>query len=136
MTTIRQQIDALIDKTIPNYTIRDDYYDWFSEDHDSAEKALRLYNYLIQIVGTKKFSLDRTHVVFHSHFGHWNTNRTTPHDVMSIRDENDNVIYNIIPDSGHARVEGNGEIWCKGKVILEGTWSEIKEFFCPDIDGN
>lgn len=101
------------------------WYDWFCRDSSLFKKGVSLIKKLNQIAASKKFDNDKTYVIFKNNcplYGRL-------YDDFRICDiETGNVIYTVVPKSGH-----KGFVWGKEndfkEPLFEGSWKEIKAWF-------
>lgn len=105
------------------------FYDWFCEEDELEEHADFLIEKVKQICSQKltKFNCSDVYVFFkNSCTGMGNT-----YDEFKICDlKTDEVIYDVIPCSGHS---GEAEVWGKEndfkEPIVSGSWGRVRDFF-------
>jgi hypothetical protein len=109
------------------------WYDWFCSDKALFHRTKTLVGKLKQIVNSVKIDQDNCYVFFKNNcpmVGEL-------YDDFRICDiETRDVIWTIVPKSGHSICEGKGEVWGKvndfKEVIVEGTWEDILQYFNPE----
>ena len=88
------------------------WYDWFCKDTSLRNKTYKLTGYLKQIVKSKKIDVKNNYVFFKNNCPCVGS----LYDDSRICDlENGNIIYTIIPRSGHTVMKGKGIV--TGKQI-------------------
>lgn len=106
------------------------WYDWFCSDSKLAAKTKKLTKKLKEIVNSEKIDQDKHYV--------WFKNNCPMdgelYDDFRIADlETGDVIFTIIPASGHTSLAGVAEVWGQENgfdgAIVEGTWDDVKRFF-------
>ena len=106
------------------------WYDWFCRDSSLARKTQTLFKKVIQISKTKKFDNKKVYVFFKNNCPMMGR----LYDDFRICDLNSgDVLYTVVPRSGHDSMKGSGEVWGKennfSSPLLQGSWREIKNFF-------
>ncbi len=106
------------------------WYDWFCKEKSLENKGKRLLQKLSAIQKSPKFDNDKTYVFFKNNCPLYGS----LYDDFRICDiETGDVIYCVIPKSGHTCNNGVAQIYGKDndfkEAIIEGTWKEIKEWF-------
>jgi hypothetical protein len=106
------------------------WYDWFCDDHFLKGKLDDLFPKVKQIANSKKIDMDKTYVFFKNNCP---CEGTLYDDFRFCDMETGDVIYTVIPASGHESCWGQAELWGRengfDKALVEGTWKEIKAFF-------
>lgn len=106
------------------------WYDWFCKQSSLVKKTDKLYKLFIQISKSKKIDLLNSCVFFKNNCP---MNGSLYDDFRICDLTNGDVIYTIIPKSGHKNMNGKGEVWGKEnnfkEALFVGTWHEIKNFF-------
>lgn len=118
------------DRTGSGVKVKDLWWDWFCKESSLINKGRSLLQKLNQIADSKKIDADKTYVWFKNHC----PGNGTLYDSMSISDiETQNVIYCIIPKSGHECDEGKARLYSRENdfetPVVEGTWKDIKDWF-------
>lgn len=105
------------------------FYDWFCSDKALAAKGQRLLKIALALSKSPRINEEKTGVIFKNNcplFG-------SLYDDLRFIDSNGNVIFNIVPHSGHDSNKGRAEIWGKEndfeQPLFEGTWKEAKKWF-------
>lgn len=112
--------------------IIDHWYDWFCKPESLPRKGQRLLAKLKAISGSKRFDPDTTYVWFKNNC----PGIGSLYDDFRIADiETGDVIYCIIPSSGHSREKGEASVWGyhpttgRFEELVIGTWKDVKAFF-------
>ncbi len=118
------------DRTGSDTKVKDLWCDWFCKGSSFVNKGRSLLQKLSQIADSQKIDTDKTYVWFKNHC----PCNGSLYDSMSISDiETQNVIYCIIPKSGHKCDEGKAQLYSRENdfetPIVEGTWKDIKNWF-------
>ncbi len=118
------------DRTGSDTKVKDLWCDWFCKGSSLVNKGRSLLQKLSQIADSQKIDTDKTYVWFKNHC----PCNGSLYDSMSISDiETQNVIYCIIPKSGHKCDEGKAQLYSRENdfetPIVEGTWKDIKNWF-------
>lgn len=106
------------------------WYDWFCSEKALANKTKVLYNKVIKIMYSKKINPKTQYVFFKNNC----PMSGSLYDDFRICDmTTGNVIYTVVPKSGHKSDNGKGEIWGKEnnfeKALFIGKWKEIVKWF-------
>lgn len=118
------------------------WYDWFCNDSSLAGKTKRLAPKVKRIAKSQKFDLNKVYVFFKNNcpcVGNL-------YDDFRICDlATGDVLYTIIPNSGHTSKHGQSEVWGTENdfngPLIEGTWKDVLAFFdgdpeliCPSLN--
>ena len=131
-TSIKELLEKRTNKTLTNDDVEDLWYDWFCKDKAILNKGKTLLCRLSSInkANKGKFDPEKTYTFFKNNC----PLRGRLYDDFRICDiETGDVIWTIIPKSGHYSDEGKAILW--GKVndfegpVLEGTWKDIVNYF-------
>ena len=134
-TSIKELLEKRINGALTESDIKDLWYDWFCKDRALINKGKALLSRLSSInkankANKAKFDPEKTYTFFKNNC----PLRGCLYDDFRICDiETGDVIWTIIPKSGHYADEGRA-ILC-GKVndfkepVLEGTWKDIVNYF-------
>lgn len=105
------------------------FYDWFCKNSSLRKKGERLLKIALTLSKSPRIDEEKTGVFFKNNcpcFG-------SLYDDLRFVDLNRNVLYTIVPHSGHRSNRGNAEIWGKEndfeKPLFEGTWKDAKNWF-------
>ena len=124
--TLNQTIE--IEQTEQN--IYDLWHDWFCTDKALFNKGISLLKKLKQIIKSSKLNPDDQYVFFKNNCP---VDGRLYDDFRICDIKSDEVIYTIIPKSGHKCMQGKGAVWGKEnnfeKPLYEGSWTEIKKWF-------
>ena len=134
--TLRETVTAYrngeFDKSKANniQKIRNFWSDWFCKDSSLVNKGYSLLQKLNQIADSKKIDADKTYVWFKNNCP-LNGNLYDDFRISDI--ESGDVIYCIIPKSGHECDEGKAQLYSREHgfetPVIEGTWKDIKDWF-------
>ena len=124
-----------INQVIQNYeegtlNIKDWWYDWFCKDTSLEKKGEALIKKLKLIANSTKFENEKCYVFFKNNcpvFG-------SLYDDFRICDiATGDVVFTIIPKSGHDSDHGVGQVWGRENnfngPLFEGSWKDIKKWF-------
>ncbi len=118
------------DRTGSDAKVKELWWDWFCKDSSLGNKGRSLLQKLNQIVDSKKIDADKTYVWFKNNCP-LNGNLYDDFRISDI--ESDDVIYCIIPKSGHECDEGKAQLYSREHgfetPVIEGTWKDIKDWF-------
>jgi len=109
------------------------WYDWFCKDISLKRRLDKMFPKVSQIARSEKINMDTMYVFF----------KNNCPLVGSLYDDfrfcdiaTGDVIYTVIPASGHKAIKGRAELWGKENNFKEalavGTWRDIKKFFAVD----
>lgn len=115
---------------IDNYDVMSLWYDWFCRETSLKRKGEALLKKLKVIASSNKFDNDKCYVFFKNNcpcVGNL-------YDDFRICDkETGDVLYCVIPKSGHKCDEGRAQVFGVDndfdEPIVEGTWREVKAWF-------
>ena len=131
-TSIKELLLKRTNRTLTNEDVEDLWFDWFCSDKAILNKGKALLSRLSSInkANNGKFDPEKTYTFFKNNC----PVSGCLYDDFRICDiETGDVIWTIIPKSGHYVDEGKAILW--GKVndfkepVLEGDWKEIVNFF-------
>lgn len=109
------------------------FYDWFCPDNELADRADKLIELLKTICwNNKKFDPAKVYVFFKNSC----PGMGATFDEIKVCDIKDgNVIYDIVPCSGHSR---KAEVWGKendfDEPIVHGSINDVQRFFAGNLD--
>ena len=134
-TSIKELLEKRTNGALTESDIKDLWYDWFCLDRALVDRGQRLLSRLSSInkansVNKSKFDPEKTYTFFKNNCpvnGHL-------YDDFRICDiETGDVIWTIIPQSGHYVDEGIailcGRINNFREPVVEGSWKDIVEYF-------
>jgi hypothetical protein len=106
------------------------WYDWFCRDTSLKGKLDRLFPKVKLIAGSKKIDQDRNYVFFKNNC----PGTGSLYDDFRFCDmKTGDVIYTVIPASGHKVNKGRAELWGREnrfeKPLIEGTWRDVRAYF-------
>jgi hypothetical protein len=110
-----------------NIQIYAGWYDWFCRDTSLAAKTQSLGKKVVQLMKSEKIDIENNYAWFKN-----NCPMSGPlYDDFRIADmETGNVIYTIVPRSGHT---GKAEVWGRENnfdgPLVQGKWKDVKTFF-------
>lgn len=118
---------------IDTYDVMYLWYDWFCKNSSLARKGKTLLKKLKMIAPSKKFDNDKCYVFFKNNCP---CSGRLYDDFRICDKETGDVIYCVIPKSGHKCHEGRAQVWGVdndfNEPIVEGTWREVKAWFLAD----
>lgn len=106
------------------------WYDWFCQDTSLRNKTYRLTKQLKQLLPSPKINVETSYVFFKNNcpmIGRL-------YDDFRICDMmTKDVIYTVVPRSGHDVNQGRAEVWGKENEfegpLVTGTWTNVKQYF-------
>jgi hypothetical protein len=106
------------------------WYDWFCRDTSLKGKLDRLFPKVKLIAGSKKIDQDRSYVFFKNNC----PGTGSLYDDFRFCDmETGEVIYTVIPASGHKANKGRAELWGREnrfeRALVEGAWRDVRAYF-------
>ena len=115
---------------INNYDVMSLWYDWFCKNTSLKRKGEALLKKLKLIASSNKFDNDKCYVFFKNNCPCVGS----LYDDFRICDkETGDVIYCVIPKSGHKAHGGRAQVFGVDNdfegPIVEGTWREVKAWF-------
>ena len=107
------------------------WYDWFCSDTSLQRRGRALVSKLKQIKNSKRFDPETSYTFFKNNCP---LNGSLYDDFRICDLESGNVIFCVVPKSGHKSMNGLGEVWGKEETgefgqLFVGTWPEIKKWF-------
>ena len=106
------------------------WYDWFCEEEELKPRLDAMFSKVKHIATSSKIDMDRMYVFFKNN---------CPcigkiYDDFRFCDiDSGDVIYTVVPASGHKRTEGQSEVWGKEndfkEALAKGTWEDITDYF-------
>lgn len=110
--------------------IKAGWYDWFCKDSSLQNKTCQLTKKLKQLVASSKINVETSYVFFKNNCPM--VGRL--YDDFRICDmKTGNVIYTVIPSSGHDSEKGVAAVWGKEnkfeEPLVTGTWKDVKRYF-------
>jgi hypothetical protein len=115
---------------IDTYDVMDLWYDWFCKDSSLKRKGEALLKKLKLIASSNKFDNDKCYVFFKNN---WPCVGNLYDDFRICDKETGDVLYCVIPKSGHKCDEGRAQVYGVDndfdEPIVEGTWREVKAWF-------
>jgi hypothetical protein len=106
------------------------WFDWFCSDRSLKKRLDALFPKVTQLAHTAKINMDTMYVFFKNNCPVYGT----VYDDFRFCDRSTgDVIYTVVPASGHTVCKGRAELWGKENnfkgALVEGTWNDIKKFF-------
>ena len=107
------------------------WYDWFCNDYTLANRTKKLGKKLTQIADSPKIDKKNSYVFFKNNcpcIGRL-------YDDFRICDmkKDGEIIFTIVPSSGHKSDEGKAEVWGRENnfdgPLVKGTWKDVLNFF-------
>jgi hypothetical protein len=106
------------------------WHDWFCGDKALKRKLDKLFPKITQIAHSEKINMDTMFVFFKNNCPY---NGTLYDDFRFCDMKSGDVVYTVIPASGHTKTKGRAELWGREnnfeKPIIAGTWKDIKAYF-------
>ena len=106
------------------------WYDWFCRDTSLAAKTTKLGKKVIQLMKSSKIDPINNYVWFKNNCP---GDGSLYDDLRFADNETGDVIYTVIPSSGHTTNKGRAEVWGRENnfagPLVEGTWKDVKQFF-------
>ena len=120
-------------KTLSDQEVKEMWYDWFCKESSLVNKGRVLLQRLNSIMYSHKIDRKNTYVWFKNNCplaGH-------TFDDFRISDiETGEVIYTVVPRSGHEVKLGKAEVYGRenhfSEPLVSGTWKDVKRFFLND----
>lgn len=113
-----------------NYDVMDLWYDWFCKESSLERKGKDLLKKLKLIASSKKFDNDKCYVFFKNNCP---LRGSLYNDFRICDKETGDVLYCVVPKSGHAWYNGTGQVFGIDndfkEPLVEGTWKDIKKWF-------
>ncbi len=122
--TVRQYLDAPYEDNCNNF------YDWFCKDSDLPNKQIALDKKVRRLMASTKLNMDTMYVWYKNNCPMSGSNYD---DIRFSDHATGDVIFTIVPASGHKSTKGRAEVW--GKVndfeepLVQGTWKDVLTFF-------
>jgi len=106
------------------------WYDWFCREQSLRNKTIALTKKLKTILESKKIDQDSMYVFFKNNCP---MNGSLYDDFRICDMKTGDVVYTIIPSSGHRPIKGKAFVYGKendfAEPLGEGKWKDVKEFF-------
>lgn len=106
------------------------WYDWFCSDSSLQKKTVKLTKKLMTILKSDKIDQDKMYVFFKNNCP---MNGSLYDDFRICDMETGEVVFTVIPASGHASEKGVASVWGRENgfdgPIVEGKWKDVKEYF-------
>lgn len=122
ITTILDSIDT--------YDVMSLWYDWFCKESLLRRKGEKLLEKLELISSSKKFDNDKCYVFFKNNCP---MNGSLYDDFRICDKETGDVLYTIIPRSGHKCDKGHAQVYGIDndfeEPLVDGSWKEVKKWF-------
>jgi hypothetical protein len=106
------------------------WYDWFCRDTSLANKTKSLGTKVLRLMKSSKINPETQYVWFKNNC----PMNGSLYDDFRIADlETGDVLYTVVPASGHNATLGRAEVWgrendFKGPLVV-GSWKDVKNFF-------
>lgn len=105
------------------------FFDWFCRDSSLKKKGERLLKIALALSKSPRVDEEKTGIIFKNNCPLCGS----LYDDLRFIDSNGDVVFTIIPHSGHLRKFGKAEIWGREnkfkQPLFEGTWKEAKKWF-------
>jgi hypothetical protein len=127
---IRRYEDGDFDRNNRDTMIAAGWYDWFCRDTGLKGRLDRLFPKVKLIAGSGKIDTDRNYVFFKNNCP---MSGTLYDDFRFCDKETGEVIFSVVPRTGHTAHKGRAELWGREnkfeKPLVEGTWKQIRDYF-------
>lgn len=109
------------------------FYDWFCSEKALVGRGKKLFSRLHSIINSKKINLNTMYVFFKNNC----PCAGKLYDDFRLCDiQTGNVIYTVIPASGHYSNLGEAEVYGREndfkEPLVKGTWKDVKQFFLEE----
>jgi hypothetical protein len=106
------------------------WYDWFCRKSSLKRRLDKLYPKVVEVSRSKKINIDTMYVFFQNCC----PGEGSLYDEFRICNMGTcDVIYVVVPKSGHACDNGRAELWGRENEfngpLVAGTWKNIKAYF-------
>lgn len=106
------------------------WYDWFCRETSLPGKTRNLGKKVLRLMKSSKIDIENNYVFFKNNC----PMSGSLYDDFRICDmETGNVIYTIVPSSGHKSNKGTAEVWGRendfAEPLVTGSWKDVKTFF-------
>lgn len=106
------------------------FYDWFCKDSSLPGKQKKLDVKVRKLALSTKIDIDKMYVWYKNNCP---LNGSLYDDIRFSDVDTDDVIYTIIPKSGHKSNNGRAEVWGKEndfkEPLVTGSWNDVLKFF-------
>ena len=106
------------------------WYDWFCEGEELKQRLDTLFPKVKQLATSQKINIDTMYVFFKNNCP---MKGDLYDDFRFCERRTGDVVYTIIPASGHERDKGLAEVWGREnnfeRALAKGYWHDIQEFF-------
>jgi len=106
------------------------WYDWFCRDTSLRNKTIQLTAKVKQVAKSSKVDCENMYVFFKNNCPVYGR---LYDDFRICNIKTGDVVYTIIPRSGHKKTFGRAEVWGRENDFVEplvvGTWWDVKRFF-------
>jgi len=106
------------------------WFDWFCKDSSLKSKLDKLFPKVKQIASSEKVDMDKMYVFFKNNCPF---NGSLYDDFRICDIETGDVVFTIIPASGHKANKGEASVWGQEnnfkEALIKGTWRDVKSFF-------
>jgi hypothetical protein len=109
------------------------WFDWFCEDYELKPRLDLMFDKVKLLSESSKINMDTMYVFFKNNcpgIGDF-------YDDFRFCDrKTGDVIYTVVPASGHRASKGQAELWGEEndfeEALVKGTWYDIKKFFAVE----
>jgi len=110
------------------------WFDWFCEDEELKSKLDGLFPKVKQLAASSKIDTDTMYVFFKNNCP---VNGELYDDFRFCEIETGDVVYTVVPATGHASTFGQAELWGRENnfkgAIVKGTWFDILNYFSIEV---
>jgi len=120
------------------------WYDWFCEDDELKPRLDAMFPIVKQIAASSKIDTNKMYVFFKNNCP---VRGDLYDDFRFCEIKNGDLVYTIVPASGHTKEKGMAEVWGRENefkgALAKGTWNDILAYFgvvsameYKDVNGN
>ena len=125
---------GVYDSNDVNTMIEAGWYDWFCRDKNLKKRLDALFPKVKEIVLSQKINPHTMYVFFKNNCPVYGS----LYDDFRFCDmKTGDVIYTVIPASGHKANKGQAELWGREnnfkEALVKGTWNDIRKYFDIEI---
>ena len=125
---MKMKVKDVITNELTDNQISDLFYDWFCSDEALVNRGKQLISRLRKIAkNTNRFNIETADV--------WFKNNCLVdgklYDSITIKDEQNQIFYWVVPRSGHTIHNGRAELWSDefDQPIIVGNWKDVVNYF-------
>lgn len=127
---IREYEQGMYDSDNVQVMIEAGWFDWFCGDRKLKKKLDKLFPKVTQIAHSQKINMDTMYVFFKNNCP---MHGSLYDDFRFCDMRTGEVVYTVVPASGHTVCKGQAELWGREnnfkEALVKGTWNDIKKYF-------